>query len=389
MKIKGSILVIGFQKEDKRMLPHLYDSLSYLRESYADVKYIGHGEQGEVLGGVVHDIKTILDLPRLAVTFFSRFFKRNSQGSKSISFAAGYASSRLPTLLRSIVSCYLRRWTLIKAVRNIRFRYARYLVLAIDYTSYCLAEKYFPGRTVFWSYDILPKYAGIVKPKALIIQDEDRQRLLEASSGTTFENVIYLPTGLNDSPFCRGAARTRQQRELSTVNIIQSGWITVHRHSVSLIEDYQKWPDCFALTLHGFIQPDAKSKLSEVKKKPSVVKTIYSNAYLRIFLDRYDVGFVGYGEIDENHRYIENASSQLVEFLRLGIPVVVCGSVEFNNFINQQGVGIGIPSMYNVDKAIQVIKSNYSLYSNSARKLYEARYNLCSGNLIKSLNSLF
>lgn len=437
-KIKASILVIGFQKEDDRMYPHLYDFLRNLRSLYDDVIYIGDGDQGEGLYAIDRNIRDILDIlnPRKLFGKFCALFRRlcpyRSKGKKLLEKASGansrpdnsltettnlrglylalkYLLERLCWLFMNSFSYVRRQRRLIKKLKNVKFRHNKCLVLAIDHTSCLVAVKYFPGKVVLWSYDILTKDYPVrikngfldrlvtskemSKVKALIIQDEQRKRLLEESVGAVFTNTIYLPVSLNDSEFCRKAAENRQKKNsLSTVSIVQSGWIGKGRWSDKLIDAYQNWPISYELTLRGFIQADINDSLLRAKRKPEVSGSICDTDLLPQILNNCDIGFVGYSENDSNHRYIENASSQMVEFLRLGIPVIGCGSSSFNDFVTRQNIGIGISSIEEMEEAINKIVEDYSFFSSNARKLYESRFDLCSyfnNYLIKSFESLF
>lgn len=158
-----------------------------------------------------------------------------------------------------------------------------------------------------------------------------------------------------------------------------------------MIASYQNWTDNYELTLHGFISNEIYDILSKVKKKPVISKAMYDNVSFPQFLDKYDIGFVGYGERNNNYRYIENASSQLVAFLRLGMPVIACGSDLFNNFVNKNNIGIGIFSFEEMEVEIKKIVDNYAFFSHNARNLYESRFDLThifQSYLIKSFEAI-
>ncbi|MFZ3059418.1 MAG: hypothetical protein WA102_06705 [Candidatus Methanoperedens sp.] len=408
-KMKVSIVVIGFQKEDHKMHPHLYDFLQNLRIIYDDVVYIGDGDQCENLYYIDRDIRNILDVfnfKKLHHNYTN--LKRKCDDSLKHESDNIYAETiflklfylavkkffgRFFNLYKDFLSYTKRKRRLIKNLKNVKVKYDEGFVLAIDPTSWFVAEKYFPGKAVFWSYDILTKDYPLrikngfleklitsqefLKAKALIIQDEQRKKLLEESVGISFPNTIFLPVSLNDSEFCRKASENRMKRNaFSTVNIVQSGWIVKSRWSDQLIDVYQNWPTRYELNLRGFVGVDIKNMLLNVKRKPHVSESIYDNTCRSQILNNYDIGFVGYTEKDSNHKYAENASSQMVDFLRLGIPVLGCGSSLFNDFVNKQNIGMGITSPEEMEEAIKKIIDNYSFFSYNARKLYESRFNL-------------
>ena len=429
-KIKASVAVIGFQKEDHRMYPHLYDFLQNLRNAFDEVIYIDDDDRGIGLYNVNLLLQNILSVdnykkflkkilkkiysPRMKGNIYiGRIHGRNSESLRKCPPDADNLSvdvfiKNIGDMVAKIFSYVKGRRRLIKKIKNLHFKNDKNFVIAIDHTAGYFAGKYFSGNIIFWSHDILAKDAplrikdGILeklitdkyasKAKILMIQDENRKKLLEESVGVSFPNTIYLPVSLNDSEFCRKASEKRRKRDsVFTVNIIQSGGIAYSRWSDQLIAAYQNWPSSYKLHLHGFICDMVKNKIRNVQRKPDVSEVIYDSDSLLQMLNNYDVGFVGYRESDSNHRYIENASSQMVMFLILGIPVIGCGSDLFNNFINKNNIGISIFSIGELEEAIKKIIDNYSFFSRNARNLYEVRFNLnniFNDYLVKSFKTM-
>ena len=317
--------------------------------------------------------------------------------------------NRFTILFANVVIYFWRSNKLLRFLKNVQFKYDRRIVIAIDHTAYYFAEKCFPYKVVLWSYDIIAKDAnnrikngflekvvtskGNRNARALIIQDEQRKQLMEESVGASFSKTIYLPVSLNDSEFCKNAANDIQKKtNFDVVNIIQDGAIQKIRYSDQIIDAFQKWPVSYKLHLHGMIDQEVKNQILLSERKPTTSELMYDSDRLILFFNDYDIGFVGYARKNSNQNLIENASGQIVEFLRLGIPVIVCGSSLFNDFINRQNVGVGVSSISEVEDAIKTVVDNYSSFSYNARKLYEIRYNLTvifNDYLIKSFESLF
>ncbi len=425
-KIKASVVVIGFQKEDHRMYPHLYDFLQNLKGAYNEVIYIEDDDRGEGLYNLDLLIQNILSvsnfkrfLHKVYVKLSSYFVKGqiknvNLEYRKPLSVAIDNPSilssgRNIVNMLIKFISYVSKRRRLIKKIKSLNLEYDKNIIVAIDHTATYFAEKYFPGMVIFWSIDILAEdnpwrvkngfleklitseYA--LKSKVLMIQDENRKKLLEESFGVSFPNTIYLPVSLNDSEFCRKAAEIRRKKDsFHTVNIIQNGWIVENRWSDQLIDVYRNWPDCYKLHLHGFMGDKMESRIKNAQRKPDVSTLIYDSDRLSQMLNNYDIGFVGYNEPDINFNHIENASSQMVMFLRLGIPVIGYGYDLFNDFVNKNNIGIGISTIGEMENAIKKIIDNYPFFSYTARRMYELKYNLKSifnNYLIKFFESLF
>ncbi len=396
-KIKASVAVIGYQKEDSGMYPHLLDFLQNLRASFDEVIYIDDDDRGEHLYLVEYYIRTALSA--LGV---SKHIVIEKIDSKQIDASGTCENKTLSVwfifyLIKKMFLYAVKQLRLIWKIRNLTFIHNKKIIIAIDHTAPYFAVKYSKGcPIIFWSFDVLAEDApwriqnGLLEKlitsgtalhaDVLMIQDANRKNLLEKSVDKVFDKTLYLPVALNDSEFCRFAAAKRASKDyFDIVKIIQSGLLSEIRLTVELIDEYQNWPSSMELFLHGKLCGNAvNEKLEAVVRKAVVTSEFYDNAELSCFLDNFDIGFVGYGESDSNFQFNENASAQLVGFLRLGIPVIVCGSQNLNAFITDNQVGIAVTSLKHLESNIRQLIDNYKLYSCSARKLYEAKYNLAS-----------
>lgn len=406
-RIKASIAIIGFQKEGPGMYPHLFDFLHNMRESFEEVIYIDDDDRGEHLYLVEYYIRTALSclgLRGVAANIKLDSIQSGTSENKKLSVVF------IVYLLKKIFMYVVRQFRLIIKIRTIKFRHDKKIIIAIDHTAKYFAFKLTKGcPIIFWSFDVLAEDApwrikngllekiitsGSVKfDDVLMIQDSNRKKLLEKSVGKFFNKTIYLPVGLNDSEYCQFAAEKRANRDcIDVVKIIQCGLLSEIRLSAVLIDEYQKWPSSFELFLHGKICGKAvEQKLRNVTKIPVISSKLYDNDMLSKFLDSFDIGFVGYGETDSNFIFVENASTQLIGFLRLGIPVIVCGSEKLNDFIEENQVGVAVGSIKDMEEKIRVLIDNYAFYSSRARQLYLDRFNLntiFASNLIPSITEI-
>ncbi len=380
------------------MYPHLFDFLHNLREYFGEVIYIEDDDRGEHFYLIEYYIRTSLSY----IGFGTFAVKKENHLNKEIDNSGtneekSLSASFLIYLIKKLFTYTIRQLRLIWKIHTLKVQYNKKIIIAIDHTAIYFAAKFSKGCSlVFWSFDVLADDAPwrikngfleklITSPHALqtdmlMIQDVNRKKLLESSIGKVFDKTLYLPVGLNDSEFCRFASEKRASKNFfDTVKIIQCGLLSQIRLTVELIDEYQKWPSSIELFLHGILCGKAvNNKLDEVAKKPIVSSGLYDNDTLSKFIDNFDIGFVGYGETDSNHRFIENASTQLVSYLRLGIPVIVCGSQNLNAFITDHNVGLSVNSLKDIQSNFKQLTDNYTFYSRKARKLYEDKYNLTS-----------
>jgi len=409
-KIRASVVIIGFQIEDKKMYPHLYDFLKNVRNSFDEVIYLADGDQGQSIFYIDRDIQVIKNFFH-KIKNRSNFLQYEDKIKSPFSDKPHIEGFSLPSsrrkviiysqnlcfffysLWKNIITHIKRHRRLIKNLKHLKMKYKNGLIIAIDQTSFFIANKYYPGKIILWSFDVLTKdyclriEGGFLEKiisaidtsqmKLLIIQDQQRKIILEESLGVTFSKTIYLPVSLDDSEFCIRAAKERMNKtDFQVVKVIQSGHITENRGSIGLINSFQSWPDNFKLTIRGYLDPHINALIEDINRKPDVFEEFYGPHDLSLILDENDIGFIGYGERDTNHKYIVNASAQVVVFLRLGIPIIGMGSQIFCDFINKQKIGVGIITSEEIESAIKKIINNYPSYSDNARNLFRNRYHL-------------
>ena len=81
---------------------------------------------------------------------------------------------------------------------------------------------------------------------------------------------------------------------------------------------------------------------------------------MREIISRADIGIIACKQKDLNHYFFSRASGQLVEFSRLGIPVVVLDMEELGEFVDRNKCGLSISNVSQLDCAIQQIVQDYS-----------------------------
>jgi glycosyltransferase involved in cell wall biosynthesis len=346
------LLLIGFHKYDDNMYPHLRCFIDQA-SAQADLTYFHFRERG----------------------YFTQAMLQ--QKSRLRSWVVAIRA------IRSSIVDSLKLWR----------KYRNYdTVIAIDHYAYAVASRVFrQKKVVFWSYDVISYDSviynhpfvrafmkacstALVRNGRVIIQDKDRLNLLKESLLINDHelDVFYMPVCLERTGITK--------RELSSAGrprLIQSGGIGAYRRSDQLLLHYQNNSDSYRLYFHGFIFEEIKNQLAKCNVQPMVSSRTVSPKLIYQISDYCDIGFVCY-EDEENMNFflIARASGQLVEFLRVGMPVIVMGKNNLPQFVEEQGIGIGIKDMSEMNHAIKTIAQDYQLYSQNCFKCFNFNFNL-------------
>jgi hypothetical protein len=161
--------------------------------------------------------------------------------------------------------------------------------------------------------------------------------------------------------------------------LLQIGNISINglRHSKELLFHYQNNHCSYSLVFHGNISKDFKDLVSISRIKPIISELKLDNISLRNQIEKCDIGFIGYesaNELDLNGYYICNASSQLVEFIRMKKPVISFGDTDLATTIKNYGIGVHLENINDLNEAMSEILGKYTYYSENCLELFEKHY---------------
>ena len=357
-KIKASIAVISYQNADEYAHPFLMNFMKNLNDNFDEVIF-------------VYDCGA-----------FKSFYAFERHASD--------------TRIRLYVNYYVKyKKTLalfIGKLREIKFSNEKKIIIAIDDFLYYFTRKYREEKIILWSWDLFSEdnnftssagfYNAFVKKNknsiesssGIIIHDSDRLNLFQRYFDVKMSNYVFLPESRNDCETSRIVSEKKTTTKKEEFTIVQSGYICSIRGSEELLDAYNSMASCFKVFLRGYVSPDMRDKIHISKREVRVSENIIPADKISETLGACDIGFVGYKEKDQNHRYIIHASGQFVEYIKLGMPVISFASDIFNDFVDRQRIGASAESADGIARAAEIIVRNYNEYSKNARKLYENSY---------------
>ena len=358
------VLVIGFEPYDEKMYPHLYDVLGIIEDHY-DLIYFGEDDRG------------------------------------SISYHLGV--TKPPAFHPYLWASYL--WHLLASYRRIRgiqnsikklVGADAEIIIAIDHSALHYASKYLKenSRLIFWSLDyISPDHIwmdsnwirslvrenrkDIKKCDLIMIQDKNRAAVLDSILNSHEIPKFYLPISLEADTFSETEAKRRVSRVLNgNVTLMQMGSIASGRNSYAIIDAYQKLPDNVFLFLKGIISDDIRILVEKAVRKPIIYDKSTTFKEMREFINQADIGIIACKEKNINNYFVSKASGQLVEYLRLGIPVIVLDMGELGEFVARNKCGLPISNENQLESAVQQIAQNYDNYSRDAHSTFRKFYDI-------------
>jgi hypothetical protein len=261
-------------------------------------------------------------------------------------------------------------------------------------------EKYF---RYFDKWRIIFDRLAYRRSDAVIVQDEDRFRVLCQYARWEHPKVFYVPNSLSaDYLDTRSTGSTylnffRDKFDLSPAQypclILQAGLINDLVFSKELASAFNSIDRSVALIFHERERRDWNEPFIQMLRSVNsnnLVLSLEPLPYDRIDLvfSAATIGLAFYRGIDDNFARIAKASGKLSGYLKHGKPVLI-GNLDSLKQLNdryQFGIVIANPtSSSEIERAIDSIVSNYSFYSQNALMCYqqEFEFNIQSGALLK------
>lgn len=285
-------------------------------------------------------------------------------------------------------------------------------IIAIDYYAYiviaCMLYFYQGKKVVFWSHDIIveanpkfsnPFYRGFLKYvkiflgkyKKIIIQDSERLSMLCMTYGVERNkdnDVFFLPVSLNKLPDAIEKLHVAIERDVSRKPVLlQCGLIHSLRMSDKVLSIYQKEHTEYTLAFHGYLSAAFCELLKTVKKRPIISSSLVKSEEIYRIVSECDIGLIAYayGIEEKNFFFIQNASGQMVEFLRVAKPIIVIGEeTNLAKLVLHEKIGVCVDGEDGLKEAVSEVVRNYRFYSENAYACFHKHYNI--KNYIKDLS---
>ncbi|KAB8330533.1 glycosyltransferase family 4 protein [Scytonema tolypothrichoides VB-61278] len=228
------------------------------------------------------------------------------------------------------------------------------------------------------------------KAECILIQDEDRFKSLGEFNNYDHKKVFYLPNStvsfddkhdkLTNSNYWRNIFNL-SEKEFPYI-IIQAGMICDEVFSKELAYAFSFINNKSALIFHEKEKRDVQDTYIK-----SLIESNSHNLFLSLEplpFERIDeifasatIGLAFYRNVNHNFAQIAKASGKLSFYLKHGKPVLVNNLESLSTIVEKYKIGIVIqnPSDHvEIQSAIELILSNYSFYSENAKKCFAEEF---------------
>jgi len=373
---RKKILVVGFDEEGEKMYPHTYDWLKILRQHH-DVNYYGGDDKG------------------------FNFYLKDGELSKinKLFNKAKYKKTE---------TWYDERINKIGVEIGKLFKDDYDTVIAMDHSALYHTCKHInkkKSKLIFWSYDIItcdhiwyinsPSIRNMIEENRknihlvdhIIVQDYFRGAVLDSAVFSHKIPKTYIPVSLLSDEFAEKTAKEKAEKifiESDKPILMQVGAINNLRYTDEIILQHQDNINDFDLLLLGYPSKEIINLIESFKIKPKLFSPFKTLKEMRHTVSYCDIGVIGLNELNLNNLFYSKASGQAVEFLRLGIPLIIIGHEEIGEFVVSENAGVYIKNTIELIPSIKKIKMNYRKYSECSYSAFVNYYLL--NNYMEKLN---
>jgi glycosyltransferase involved in cell wall biosynthesis len=218
----------------------------------------------------------------------------------------------------------------------------------------------------------------------VVIQDEDRGRLLVEDNSLAWERLVLVP----NAPL-GPARRRRSDTWRARFGLASDRRIVLHAGSLgawtgieSILESVASWPEQWVLVVHTRYDAESSAYVDRLRARAEPGRVFFSlrpvprDAYNDL-IDAADLGLAFYvptGDSPYTGRNVQTiglSSGKLAYYLRAGLPVVVNSTASIARLVARDGCGRAVGDASGIPAALQAIETSYASYSQRACEFFE------------------
>lgn len=218
----------------------------------------------------------------------------------------------------------------------------------------------------------------------VIVQDEQRGRLLAEDNGLDWERLVLVP----NAPVGR-ARRAPSDYWHQRFGLAPDQRVVLHAGSLgdwtgiqAIVDSVATWPEPWVLVIHTRYDAESTPYVEELRSRSDPNRVRYSlkpvpRQEFDALVDGADVGLAFYvpsGDSSFTRRNIETiglSSGKLAAYLRAGLPVITNAATSIAAQLEREGCGVVVEDAGGIAAALPRIEAGYATYSAGAVAFFE------------------
>ena len=269
--------------------------------------------------------------------------------------------------------------------------------VAIDPYGYLLCKSIFPQiNPYYYSLELYLSYdhthltytpetrsaelKSIRSIKGLIIQSEERAELFKkdrllAKTLPTFILPVILPgkSVKSKSDYLRDKYKINKAKKIA----LHLGGIADWYSCLEVVSVFSQLSD-WVVFFQGYQEPIYTQKLKNHIVKNAINNVFITNEVFDDYKQTYPIiqschlGIAWYNDLGLNFRTTGPSSGKITAYLKFGLPVIANNYPSCQRVIADADAGICVSTIDKMNKAVKTIETDYTKYSQNARKQFDA-----------------
>ncbi|MGI9145057.1 MAG: hypothetical protein ACR2IK_00660 [Chloroflexota bacterium] len=210
----------------------------------------------------------------------------------------------------------------------------------------------------------------------VVVQDEERARLLAEDNGVAWERLVLVP---NSPP--APARRCRSRFWHTRFGLPPEARVALHSGSLgdwtgieAIVESASDWPPAWVLVVHTRYEAESSAYVDRLRTRADAERVKFSlspvpRQYYDPLIDGAEVGLAFYVSsasssfTQRNVQTIGLSSGKLAYYLRAGLPVIVNRAASIADLVDSSGCGLAVDHAAGIGAALSRIAGDYDRFS--------------------------
>jgi glycosyltransferase involved in cell wall biosynthesis len=252
-------------------------------------------------------------------------------------------------------------------------------------------------KTIYWNMELLLdseclslrskilkslERDGCSNSDMIIIQDKSRAEFLMRDNFLPEEKIFFVPVSGLGRAYREKSGYFHEKLGIDKAKkiILYAGNIKDWSMCLEIAQEAQNWKDDKVFVIHTWrtdcIHEEYVKKIEKLTKTKKVFLSLNPVEYDKLpeLLSSADIGVIFYKNLGANFMEVGHSSNKLVDYLKVGLPVITIDFPSFKNVINSYNCGMCVKHPRDMEDAVEKIFSDYHYFSNNAITCYTDEY---------------